>query len=271
MSSIESQISTLLARREKSPIQVQTLGGFQVWREGQLLSAKDWGRDKTIQLFQFFVTARHRKGLHKEQIIDRIWGDEADEKSGNQNFKIALHGINKVLEPNRPSRTEAKYIIRQGLTYQLNTNDIWIDVDMIEQLIALGNQALLEQPLIARKAYRTAIEHHQGVYLPNRLYEDWSSEVRERLQVLTLGGMITLSELLLEENPMESIRLTQQALLIDHAWEDAYRIQMKAYLAKGNRPMAIKTYKRCEEVLEEEFGLNPLPETKNLLKEIMAA
>lgn len=270
MNSIESQISALLAKKENASLWVQTFGGFQVWRAGEPISAKDWGRDKTIQLFQFFVTARHRKGLHKEQIIDRIWGDEADEKSGNQNFKVALHGINKVLEPNRPSRTEAKYIIRQGLTYQLDTKDIWIDADMIEQLIALGNQALNEQPEMAKKVYRTAIDLHQGVYLPNRLYEDWSSEVRERLQVLILGAIITLSELLLDENPLESIRFTQQALLIDHAWEDAYRIQMKAYLSKGNRPMAIKTYQRCEEVLEEEFGLKPLPETRKLLKDIMA-
>ncbi|MEL7377203.1 MAG: bacterial transcriptional activator domain-containing protein, partial [Bacteroidota bacterium] len=39
-------------------------------------------------------------------------------------------------------------------------------------------------------------------------------------------------------------------------------------LEKGNRPMAIKTYKKCEEVLEEEFGIEPLPETKRLMREI---
>lgn len=269
MDIIESQILSLLTRKERTSIQVKTLGSFQVWREGREITAKDWGRDKTIQLFQFLVTARHRRALHKEQIIDRLW-EEADEKSSNQNFKVALHGINKTLEPNRQSRTEAKYIVRQGLTYQLDISDIWIDVDVIEQLVALGNQALMTQTIWAERAYREAIALHQGVYLPNRLYEDWSSEVRERLQVLILGAIITLSELLLKKNPMESIRLTQEALLIDRAWEDAYRIQMKAYLANGNRPMAIKTYKKCEAVLDEEFGLKPLPETRKLMREIMA-
>jgi DNA-binding SARP family transcriptional activator len=74
--------------------------------------------------------------------------------------------------------------------------------------------------------------------------------------------------LLLPENPMESIRLAQKALLIDAAWEDAYRIQMEAYFLKGNRPMAIKTYQQCAKVLEEEFDIEPLPETKRLLKRI---
>ncbi|PSR11222.1 MAG: transcriptional regulator, partial [Bacteroidetes bacterium] len=75
---------------------------------------------------------------------------------------------------------------------------------------------------------------------------------------------------LLASNPLESIRLAQQALLIDHTWEDAYRIQMKAYLQKGNRPMAIKTFQTCEQVLDEEFGILPLPETRNLWKAIMS-
>ena len=62
--------------------------------------------------------------------------------------------------------------------------------------------------------------------------------------------------------------MAQQALQLDATWEDAYRIQMQAYLQKGNRPMAIKTYQQCEKILEKEFGIEPLPETQQLLKKI---
>ena len=65
---------------------------------------------------------------------------------------------------------------------------------------------------------------------------------------------------------MESVRLAQEALLIDTTWEDAYCLQMQAYTNKGNRPMAIKTYRQCEKVLKKEFGISPLPETKKLLQ-----
>ena len=50
--------------------------------------------------------------------------------------------------------------------------------------------------------------------------------------------------------------------------QSTYRIQMEAYLEKGNRPMAIKTYQTCEKILEEEFGIEPLPETQLLLRKI---
>jgi len=246
---------------------VQTLGNFQIWRNGDKVKSKAWGRDTTVQLFQFLVTARHRMGLHKEQIIDRVWGD-IDTKAGQQNFKVAHHGMNKVLEPERKSRTEAKYIKRQGVTYQLDINDIWIDVEALDQFIALGNQALIDNPKLAQQAYYEAINLYQGVFLPNRLYEDWTTTERERIQMLTLGAFISLSELLIQENPLESVRLTQQALQIDPTWEDAYRIQMEAYLEKGNRPMAIKTFQNCKRILDTEFGIQPLPETQQIYNKI---
>ena len=266
MNHFEEHLDSLKAKREKAAIQVQTLGNFQVWREGVPVPSKEWGRDKTVQLFQFFLTARKRKALHKEQIMDRLWNEDSD--SGDPYFKVAMHGINKILEPDKKSHAEAHYIIRQGVTYQMNFNEIWLDSDAFESFIALGNQYLNENAAFAQTAYREAIDLYQGIYLPNRLYEDWSSDERERLQVLALGAIITLAELLLAENAFESIRLAQQALLIDAAWEDAYRILMEAYFLKGNRPMAIKTYQQCEKVLDEEFGIEPLPETKFLLKKI---
>ena len=266
MIALENQIEDLLAKKETAIIRVQTLGNFQVWRNSNPINPREWGREAAIQLFQFLVTNRHRAALHKEQIIDHIW--MADAKSGQQIFKVALHGLNKVLEPERKSRAESKYIIRQGASYQLNLEDIWIDVEALDQFVALGNQSLGGNPDLAQKAYREAIELYHGAYLPNRLYEDWSTEERERTQLLVLSALINLSEILVKTNPLESVRLTQQALQIDMTWEDAYRIQMAAYLEKGNRPMAIKTYQQCEKVLEEEFGIDPLPETRQLFEKI---
>lgn len=251
-----------------SQLQVYTLGQFSVvGPDGNTIKSKDWGRDKTIQLFQFLITTRHQRALHKEQIISRLW-PESDQKSGDRDFKVAMHGINKVIEPDKSSRSEAKYIIRQGLTYQLAGEHLWIDSDVLEVWIAQGNQALHNDPKVAKEYLYKAIELHKGNYLPNRLFADWCAEERERIQVITLAAYITLAELCLEVNPAESIRLSQQALLLDDTWEDAYRIQMEAYALKGNRPLAIKTYQKCKKVLEKEFGIEPLPITKNLLTTI---
>jgi DNA-binding SARP family transcriptional activator len=262
---MQDLLTDILSKRQTSPIVVQTLGTFEVWVEGQKLTSKDWGRDKSIQLFQFFLMARSRKALHKDQIVDKLWEDDIDD----QGFKVALHGINKALEPNRKSHADTQYFQRIGQTYQLNTTHIWVDALAFEELIALGNQILLDNSAMAIQCYRAALHLHKGTFLPERIYEDWSCDERERLQLMYLGATISLAEILLKDNPTECIQLCQQALLMDVVWEDAYRLQMEAYLLKGNRPMAIKTYQVCEKTLYEELGIKPLPETKKTYQKIL--
>lgn len=268
MSGLDGRLSTLKEKQSSASLQVRTLGSFSTVVGGQSISSKTWGRDKTLQLFQFLITARTRSSLHREKIIDRLWED-AEKDEGDRNFKVALHGINKALEPNRPPRTDPKYIIRQGITYQLNHVDIWIDAQAVEDYIAVANEARGTDNNIAISAYRSALECHSGVYLPNRIYEDWSSEERERLQVLILSAYISLAELMLDQQPLETVRLAQKAISIDSTWEDAYQLQMKAYLVQGNRPAAIKSYQQCVKVLDKEFGLDPLPETQEIYDSIM--
>lgn len=262
-----NEIDQILAKQNSARIKVFTLGKFEVWVGDKKLNSKDWGRDRSIQLFQFFLMARHRKALHKDQIVDKLWEDDLDD----QGFKVALHGINKALEPDRKSHSETKYFLRVGHTYQLSLDDIWVDAIAFESLIKLGNESLNENPELSTKAFREALALHQGTFLPDRIYEDWSADERERIQLLYLGTTNALAELIINENPSESIQLCQEALLIDVAWEEAYRIQMEAYYIKGNRPMAIKTYQVCEKVLQEELGIKPLPDTKKMYYKIVEA
>ncbi|WP_179344192.1 AfsR/SARP family transcriptional regulator [Winogradskyella ursingii] len=263
MSQLKDKLQELKKFQEDASIRIQTLGQFNLWRENQKVEAKQWGRDKTVQLLQYLISNRQRHALHRERIMEHLW-----EEGDDRDFKVALHGVNKVLEPNRPSRTDASFVIRQGVSYQLDLEKIWIDVEALEQYVIIGNEAFGEDVTISKAAYRSAIALYQGVYLPNRIFEDWSSEEREKTQILILGAYVILAEIILNENPLESIRLAQCAIAIDKTWEDAYRLQMQAYIIKGNRPQAIKTYQKCADVLEEEYGIDPLPATKNLLKEI---
>ncbi|MFL0353189.1 BTAD domain-containing putative transcriptional regulator [Xanthomarina sp. GH4-25] len=259
----KDKLQELKQFQEEASIRIQTLGQFHLWRNNEKVDSKQWGRDKTIQLLQYLISNRQRHALHKEKIMDHLW-----EEGNDRDFKVAMHGVNKVLEPERLSRTEPSFVIRQGVSYQLDLNKVWIDAEALEQYIIIGNEALGEDQAISKQAYKSAITLYQGVYLPNRIFEDWSSEEREKIQVLILGAYVILAEILLQENPLESIRLAQCAIAIDNTWEDAYRLQMQAYIIKGNRPQAIKAYQKCADVLDQEYGIDPLPATKNLLQEI---
>ncbi|MES2798082.1 MAG: bacterial transcriptional activator domain-containing protein [Bacteroidota bacterium] len=265
MQEILDKIEKILAKKQTAIVKVEVFGTFTVWVDNQKLNSKNWGRDKSIQLFQFLAMARSRKAMLKDQIVDKLWENDMDD----QGFKVALHGINKALEPDRKSHSDTKFVLRNGHAYQLDLTYLFIDSHAFEELIIIGNQHVNEKSSIAIQCYRQAIALHKGAFLPDRIYEDWSSDERERLQLMFLGASVTLAELLLSENPNESIQLCQEALLADVTWEEAYRIQMLAYLKKGNRPMAIKTYQVCEAVLKAEFGIKPLPETRKIYQTIL--
>ena len=135
MSELLKDFNLLEDFKNNAEIRIKTLGSFSVVRNETIIDSKDWGRDKTLQLLQYFISSRKKNALHKEQIMDNLWQDWND-----RDFKVALHGINKVFEPERPSRTEPKYIIRQGLSYKIDLSKVWIDVEALEKYVIIGNK-----------------------------------------------------------------------------------------------------------------------------------
>ena len=47
----------------------------------------------------------------------------------------------------------------------------------------------------------------------------------------------------------------------DRCNEAAYRQLMRAYAGEGRRAEALRQYQRCEQVLQAELGVTPMPET----------
>lgn len=250
----------------RAPLKVQTLGGFRVWRDGREIDTAAWGREKAQHLFQFFLTMR-RRPMHKEEIVDRLW-PHLNKDLGDRDFKVALNALNKALEPARASREPSRFVRRFELAYSLNLDEVSLDTVDFESLVEQGNRVLRPQPAKAIEHYRAAVAIYHGDYLPERHYEDWSTVERERLLTLAHVTMTTLANLLCQQDPHESLRLTQTVLARDAAWEDAYRIQMRAYMALGNRAQALRTYQSCVQKLHDEFGVEPLPETQQLHAEI---
>jgi two-component SAPR family response regulator len=252
--------------KKNAALRISTLGGFRVLRDGIEVKPTAWGREKAIYLFQYLVTNRNKQ-QHKEQIIAQLW-PELNQEAGDRDFKVALNSINKAIEPERSPRSQPRFIRRFDLAYGLNLGQIWIDVDDFEIKIEGANQLVASDLTSAIDSYQAALDLYKGEYLPERRYEDWSSGERERLRLIAMSAITALAELQIDSNPRDSLRLAQQVLSQEPLWEEAYRIQMLAFQTLGNRPMAIKTYLQCEKKLDDEYGIEPLPETQSIYDEI---
>ena len=245
-------------------LHIRTLGRLEVSVGPNVVEESMWQREKAKELLELMVTKRN-KLLRKEALFEALWPGE-DEESANKKLKVTLNQLLKVLEPNRKARQESFFINREGNSYGLNPRaGIELDVSEFERLILAGMDE--SDPEKAKDLLLKGLEFYQGDYLSTRGSADWVIGERERLQVLFLQGAEMLAQIsvrLKEYN--RCLYWCQRILQHEVTWEEAYRLTIYSYYQQDNRPQALKWYRRCEEVLKRELGVEPTMATKELLE-----
>jgi LuxR family maltose regulon positive regulatory protein len=254
-----------LVYRPPYTLRIRTLGSFAIWRGDQEVRDRDWRSSKARQLFQLLLTERGR-ALPRDRVLDALWPEMEQDAAAN-NLRVTVNRLTKALEPDRPDGAPPSYIVQQGDTYSFNTaSDHQLDTTEFAGAVAEGQRAERRgQRGAAIIAFRRAIILYGGPYLPDNLYEDWTVVERERLAMLFNDAAIRVGTLLLDEGAAhEVIGLAWRVLENDRAYEDAYRLLIRAHAALGERSSALRIYARCVAVLREELGVEPLPETAAL-------
>jgi DNA-binding SARP family transcriptional activator len=81
------------------------------------------------------------------------------------------------------------------------------------------------------------------------------------------GAMFDLAKLYFEHREFNKCIDVLNTLLFKDSWhEDSYLLQMKCYLAKGEKTKAFEVYKRCCVVLKDELNINPSQSIVDLYK-----
>lgn len=247
-------------------LRIQTLGAFRVWRGEVEVRTQEWQRRKARQLAQLFFTCRGRL-LERDEIFELLWANESPEALA-RDFKVALNQVNRVLEPDRATDEPPAFIEREGTAYGLRENaDIWIDADEFARLIAdaekHGGQDSLE-------LYRRALDLYQDDYLAvDARYENWASAERERLRALYLRAADCLaSELFMRGEYAECLLWCEKILARDRCWENAYRMMMRAHIARGERPQARRAYEQCVQALKSDLEMGPSEATIQVWNQI---
>lgn len=240
-------------------LRVQMLGTFRVRRGAQEIQAREWQREKARQLFQLLLTYRGT-WIQREQICAWLWPD-ADLEAAERQFKVTLNALNTALEPQRPPRTAPFFIRRQGLAYSFAPSyGVWIDVDEFELRVA--GAAARDEPDFARRNAQIAVQLYRGDYLAESLYDPWTTEERERLLARFLATSVRYAEQMSSAGEQSAaIELCEQVLRRDRGYEEAYQTLMRSHARAGSRSQALRTYSRCLQALQDDLGIEPLPET----------
>jgi two-component SAPR family response regulator len=122
----------------------------------------------------------------------------------------------------------------------------------------------------AAMEYEKAIELYWDDYLIEDLYEDWTMVERERLANAYMDLLDRLAIHYMEVGQhQESIRACYKVLEKDRCHEDSYRLLMQCYVRLGLRARALHQYRMCEQILGQEYGTSPSPETRSLYLKLL--
>ena len=194
------------------------------------------------------------KAHGREELMALLWSDRA-EPQARASLRQALVELRREL----PERDPPLLITdRDDIT--LDPSGVVVDVVTMDRLIDDRTKKALEQ---AADLYGGDLL--QGLDVRDPAFDDWRSVEAERLRRLVCKALEQLAE---QQTGDAAIAAAQRLLTLDPLNEPIHRRLMALYAKAGNRPMAIKQYEACRDLLKAELDLEPGMETERLLEAI---
>ncbi len=237
------------ANGEPVMVRLRLIGQMEAWTLTSE-SILPTGR-KTRALLAILALSAPRPVL-RGKLAEMLWSRRPEEQA-RASLRQEIHRLLDALDP---MGNQILAINRDHL--MLRPGTVWVDVEEVLR-------ASPSKPAALCLLDGDLMEDLDGV---DPAFDNWLAAERERLRDRARG----LAESMLREqtDPQLVIPAAQQLLGLDRAHEGAWRALMRAYIARGERGMAIQAYERCRAVLADLLDALPSEETQRLLSEIRA-
>ncbi len=251
----------------RPPLRARFFGHFEMLCNDEVVPL---GRNgKALAILKYLLAHRVRP-VSQDHLMGWLW-PESNLKKARWSLNSAIHVLRKLLS-DRPSSGAENYVLLEEGYYRLcPTVRVETDVDEFDAHYERGR--CLEKAHRRQEAaaeYERAVELYRGDYLIEDLYEDWTMVERERLANAYVDMLWRLAAHYMEAGqPQESILACYRLLEKDRCHEDSYRLLMRCYASLGLRGRALRHYRLCKEVLEQECGMAPSSETRSLYSSLL--
>ncbi|MBV7338816.1 bacterial transcriptional activator domain-containing protein, partial [Chloroflexi bacterium TSY] len=212
---------------------------------------------------------------HNRNALTTLLWPEASSAQASKNLSNRLSELRKLLG-------DYLTITRQTVAFNLTSN-YWLDTALFPEGLIHERATLSEDHALDPgqaglthndlTQYQTAIQHYHGEFLEGFhvreaiTFEEWVTVQREqfREQMLTaLWRLATHYQSRAESDYAAGIHYCTRLLELD-AWnEEAHRLKMIMLASSGQRSAALAQYESCRQVLLEEFGVEPTPDTQTV-------
>ncbi|GIV78007.1 MAG: transcriptional activator [Litorilinea sp.] len=189
-----------------------------------------------------------------------LWGDMSD-SGARMNLRKALASLRQELDP-------YLQIERQLVDFRPEVT-VWVDVLAFEDAAQAGLST--HEPATLQQA----VSLYQGDFLTDFYvrnapdFELWMYRKQTYLRELMVQALQTLVQHYATARILDQGIATVRRLLSLEPWrEEAHRQLMQLLAQDGQRSAALRQYERCREILADELGVEPDPETVALYAQI---
>jgi len=239
-------------------------GRFVVWRAGEQIELCS---NRNGQAILRYLVAHPRHSATMDVLMEALWPEDAADVARHK-LHVAISALRCALNSGYKCPKGAGYLQCENGLYQLNPA-VPIQIDA-EEFVALYRSGQRTGGDAASDRYEAACKLYTGPFLPEDLYADWSLIQREQLAQMHLAMCGALAAHQLAHGRYdEAARWATRILEEDRCDETAHRQLMRAYAAANRRADALRQYQRCEHILADELGVQPMAETTALFYAIL--
>ena len=192
-----------------------------------------------------------------------LWG-ETPEEAARDNLRKALADLRRVADGHLD-------IGRHSVA--LKGTGIWIDVAEFEAIVS--NSSLRVESSADARRWQDAVDLYRGDFLTGFYalhapdFETWLLSEQARLRESVVQVLHLLANFYsTEEEPAQAIACIRRLLKLEPWREEGHRQLMLLLARDGQRSAALAQYETCRQVLQEELGVEPGPETTALYERI---
>ncbi len=246
-------------------LRLHLFGAPRIERDGQIVHVDT---RKAIALIAYLVG---QGGYQSRDTLGALLWAESDQGGARAALRRTLSALNAAIEGT------GLLIEREAIAF--DPSSLWCDVTVFTQAIAgcaghsHDQHIVCEQclPLLNEAASVYKGDFLQGFTLRDSaefdLWQFQQTEHLRRLYSVTLEKLVHLYSI--SHDYLQAIELAQMWLALDPLHEAAHRQLMQLYAWADQRAMALRQYRECVRVLQQELGVPPLDETSSLYQQVM--
>ena len=234
-------------------LEFRVLGPLEVADHGR---PAPLGSGRQVRLLSCLLL-HHNEVVPRDLLIDALWGERAP-KTADTALRVQVHALRKLLGQER--------IVTDGPGYRLHVGPGELDLERFEELFARGRNELTSgEADEAAKTFRSALALWRGPALADVAYEPFAQSEIARLEGMRLAALEERIEADLALGRHRELVPELEALVSEHPVRERLHGQlMLALYRSGRQTAALAVFRRLRKALDEELGLEPDPDLKEL-------